>query len=128
MNPVTQALAKRLKDEHLRAFIAHWDALEVLVIRVFRAKRAAPEDEAEYRRLRGWLQANYPRWEEALRPHWQQAMMAGAVAREDPFARVMAASRARDFVGNWSAMQALPAAREAINRLLLELLDEPCGC
>lgn len=124
MNPVTRALARRLEDDHLRAFIAHWDALEVLVIRVFRVKEATPEDEAEYRRLRSWLQENYPRWQEALRPHWQQAMMAGEVAQEDPFARVMAASQARDFVGNWPAMQALPAAREAINRLLVELLDK----
>jgi hypothetical protein len=36
----------------------------------------------------------------------------------------MVASRARDFVGNWPAMQALPAAREALNRLLMERLHE----
>jgi hypothetical protein len=43
--------------------------------------------------------------------------------REDPFARLLAAGAARDFAGNWAAMQTLPAAREALNRWLMDLID-----
>ncbi len=125
MNIVTQALVKRLakefaKNSRLKEWIAHWDAMEALVIRVYKAKGAAPQDEAEYARLRPWLHKSYPRWEEAFSPYWRKAMQAGALATQDPFARLLAAREAGDFAGDWSAMQTLPAAREAINQYLLD--------
>jgi hypothetical protein len=123
MNIVTGALAKRLKNHHLKDWIAHWDALEALVIRVYKGKKATSEDETEYRRLRAWLTRNYPRWQAALRPHWQQSLLAGEPALADPFTRLFSALQAADFAGDWSAMQTLPAAREALNRYLLELQE-----
>jgi len=121
MNIVTQALAKKIKDRRHKDWIAHWDALEALVIRVYKGKEARVEEEDEWGHLRPWLQKEYPRWEAALRPHWRQAQVAGEPAREDPFLRLLSFGRAEEFVGNWAAMKTLPAAREAINRLLMEM-------
>jgi hypothetical protein len=123
MNIVTHALAKNIRNRRLKGWIARWDALEALVIRVYRGKRAAPEDEVEWSRLRPWLLKQYPAWQAALLPHWQQARLGGEPAREDPFARLLSFSRAADFTGDWSAMQTLPTAREALNRYLLDLQE-----
>lgn len=119
MNPFTRFLSRGLRDEALAAFIERWDALEGLVIRVYRGQAAEAEDEAEYRALRGWLERQYPRWQAALRPYWRQAQVAGKAAERDPFSRLLEARTAADFVGDWEAMQHLPAAREALNQLVL---------
>jgi hypothetical protein len=37
------------------------------------------------------------------------------MTEQDPFLRLLAAEQASDFVGDWEAMQYLPAAREALN-------------
>ena len=121
MNPFTKSLAVKLGTSKLQEFIAHWDALEQLVIRVFRGKAANEADEAEYAYLRTWLQANYADWRATLEPHWQHAKVAGQLATEDPFAKLFAPDHAADFLNNWPALQALPAAREGLNRLVLEL-------
>src|SRR5512147_2651168 len=84
-NPFTRAILKQVSDPALREFVVYWDALEFLVIRVFRAKAASPEDEAEYDRIRSWLTSNYWRWQEALVPYWEQALVAGQPAGKDPF-------------------------------------------
>ncbi len=119
MNPFTKSLAAKLGASKLQDFIAHWDALEQLVIRVFRGKAATEADEAEYSQLRTWLQAHYADWQVALQPHWQQAKVAGQLATEDPFAKLFAPAHAADFLDNWPALQALPAAREGLNRLVI---------
>ena len=120
MNPFTKSLAAKLGAGKLHEFIAHWDALEQLVMRVYRGKAVAAADEAEYSQLRIWLQGNYANWRDPLQPHWQQAKVAGKLATEDPFAKLFAPEHAADFRDNWSALQALPAAREGLNRLVLE--------
>jgi hypothetical protein len=123
MNIVTRALAQKIKDEELKAWIVQWDALEALVIRVYKGKAVSMEDRDEWARLNPWLIQAYPRWEAALRPHWQKALLAGEPARVDPFRRLLGVAQAEEFAGSWEAMQTLPAAREAINRLLLEMGD-----
>ena len=122
-NPFTQSLAARLQTPAFQDFIAHWDALEQLVIRVFRSKAATPADETQHTPLRAWLHEHYAEWREALEPHWRQSKMAGKLAVVDPFALLMQIETAAGFVGQWPAMQALPAAREALNRLILERID-----
>lgn len=121
MNPFTQAILKRKKDRRMRDFVRYWDALEALVIRVYKAGCATPEDEKEYRRVRAWLQKNYPRWQRELDPYWRATRIAGEPAAEDPFASLIARSSAAEFVGDWRAMQSLPAAREALNEFLINL-------
>lgn len=123
-NPVTYSLIQQLDDPALAKFAAYWDALEALVIRVYREKRATPEDEFEFQALRKWLKPAYVRWRESLQPYWSRTRVGGATAQEDPFARLMWAQGAGAFIGDWSGMQNVPAAREALNGFLLDLLDE----
>ena len=120
MNPFTRFLLGRGEDRALRAFVERWDALEMLVIRVFRNKGAETADETEYQELRPWLQANYPHWQEKWHPYWQEAKAGGQPARQDPFERILTAENAADFANDWEAMQYLPAAREALNRYIQE--------
>lgn len=119
-NRFTQFLQQWLPpDDGRPLLIAHLDALEALVIRVYKGGAATPADEVEYNNLRAWLAANYPRWQEALEPHWQQSRVAGRPAAEDPVLRLLGAETAAGFVGDWGAMQNLPAVREALNRFIL---------
>lgn len=119
MNPFTRyLLGGRREERMLQAFIEHWDALEALVIRVFRGKEATDDDESAYRELRPWLVENYPAWQEKWRPLWQEALVGGLPTQQDPFQRLLSAEKAADFVGDWQAMQNLPAAREAINKYI----------
>jgi hypothetical protein len=120
MNPFTRFLLGRGEDRALRAFVERWDALEMLVIRVFRNKGPETADETEYQELRPWLQANYPHWQEKWHPYWQEANAGGHPARQDPFERILTAENAADFANDWEAMQYLPAAREALNRYIQE--------
>jgi hypothetical protein len=120
MNPFTRHLlgGGKQENEALAAFIERWDALEALVIRVFRNKGAETADQTEYQQLRLWLLENYSVWQEQWQPFWQETMAGGLPAKEDPFQRLLKAEEAADFVGDWEALQYLPAARETINRYI----------
>jgi hypothetical protein len=122
MNVFTKSLLALLGlgQNDLQEFVRRWDVLEQLVISVFRAKAAAQADEVVYAETRVWLNQHYPQWRDALQPHWQRAKVAGQLASTDPFALLLAHQQAADFVKNWAAMQNLPAAREALNNLILE--------
>ncbi len=120
MNLFTRYLRQWMGDEDdLQPLIQHLDALERLVIRVYKGGAATPADEAEYGKIRLWLTEYYPPWQEELRPYWQQATVGGRPATEDPVLRVLQAEAAAALVGDWEAMQNLPAIREAVNRLVL---------
>lgn len=119
MNPFTRGILKRLQNQEVQEFVKHWDALEALVIRVFKGKLATEQDETEYSGLRLWLLKEYPRWQAGLEPHWRQVMVAGEPAHEDPFALLLAVPQASGFLKNWAAMQNLPGAREALNSYLI---------
>lgn len=119
MNPFTRFLRQWTTDKDLHTFVEHCDALEALVIRVYKQGDATAADEAEYQALRRWLQANYASWKEALHPYLQDAPDSDE-GFEDPFEALLRAERASAFVGNWRMMQKLPAAREALNRLVLK--------
>lgn len=120
LNPFTKSIAARLKSRQLKQFIQHWDALEALVVRVFRGKAATAADEAEHAELRGWINAAYLEWRDPLEPLWRQVMCGGVPCEDDPFLFLMTPESATVFAGSWAHMQALPAAREALNRLVLE--------
>lgn len=125
MNPFTRFLRQWIRDDAgLDQLIEHGDALEALVIRVYKAGEATAADEAQYQTIRRWMQDNYATWQEALRPFWQEAEVAGRPAREDPFLRLTAPDHAAAFADNWEAMQRLPAAREALNRLVIQQSNE----
>lgn len=119
-NPFTKSIAAALRSRSINMLVRDWDALEALVIRVYRTGTAAAADAAEFAALRKRLIPLQSSLATKLEPLWQSAMMGGTPATEDPFALLLAAADAAAFVGNWRAMQALAAAREALNRLILE--------
>jgi hypothetical protein len=120
MNPFTRFLLNRDRKEGqaLEMFVERWDALETLVIRIFRGKAADTADEDEYHQLHTWLLINYPQWQDRLQPYWQETLVGGSPAAQDPFQRLLEADKAAAFSGDWEAMQHLPAAREALNRFI----------
>ena len=124
MNPFTQSLLKQISDRKLVAFVTRWDALEALVVRVYKGDAATAQDEAEHARLRGALLQDYPRWQATLSEYWPQTRAAGKPTQADPFAFLLSVPRAGDFVDHWAAMQTLPAAREALNRMLVEKIGD----
>jgi hypothetical protein len=70
------------------------------------------------------MRVNYPSWQKELGPYWQAAKVQGEPAHRDPFAVLIGAEHASDFVDEWSVMQQLPVAREALNRLVLKRGEE----
>jgi hypothetical protein len=116
-NPLTKSIKK--EGDAFNEFVAHWDEVEGLIIRVFRSGRLGPDDEHVWHTLRGWLAQAYPGWRSALEPHWRASKAAGKLADEDPFDMALAHDRASSFLADRRMMQFLPAAREAINRMIL---------
>jgi hypothetical protein len=123
-NPFTDTLVKQVKNKRIAVFVATWDRLEALVIRVYKSKAASQEDEREWSHIHNELIKEYPRRKDALHPFWQDATIGGERAKDDPFDRLLATSNAHSFVGNWLAMQTLPAARQAINQWLVDLINK----
>ena len=119
MNPFSRFLSQWSKDRALQEFVEQWDALEAIVVRVYREKMRPAEAEAEFRRVWPWLREQYGRWEEPLRPFWQQTKAAGKPTRTDPFRLLLAFEHPADIRDDWNAMQHLPAAREALNQFVI---------
>lgn len=127
MNPVTRVFLDRLGAHPIEAFASDWDALEALVIRVYKNEAATTADESEYKRLQTRLAESYLNWRDALRPFWQGKLAGGKPAARDPVLLLTAPEAACEFVGDWEAMQTLPAARQALNEYLLKLLESDSG-
>lgn len=125
-NPYTAHLLAQLPPggdnaAALAAFVADWDRLETLVIRVFRAGAAGAADAAEWAALRASLAAPCRAFADDLARHWPLTRVAGEPCAVDPFRALIDVPTAGAFVANWGAMQTLPAAREALNRWLVAL-------
>lgn len=90
------------------------------MIRVYRNAAATEADDAEFGELKRWLCEHYAEWQTRLEPHWRSALRGGQPSQDDPFVFLLAPECAAAFCGSWAHMQALPAAREALNRLILE--------
>ncbi|MCO5186398.1 MAG: hypothetical protein M9918_24935 [Anaerolineae bacterium] len=119
MNPFTQFLAQFLPSHDLDVFVAYWDQLEALIIRVYKTQRVSSDDERLYVSVRAQLQKGYARWQKQLDPFWRAALVNGSSAERDPFVYLFSAESAAAFIGDWTAMQQLPAAREALNRFIV---------
>lgn len=123
-NPVTAGLVSRLGQRRVTRLVERWDAVEALVVRVYKAGEASGADEQEWVRVRGWLVERWASWSEALEPFWRGVTVQGNELDEDPFAALLSRERAGEFVGDWGAMQVLSAAREALNNWLVAQLEE----
>jgi len=122
MNPFTQSLLRKLQNRRLKQFVERWDALEALVIGVYKHGAAESTDEAQYNRIRAGLLKTYPGWQPVLELYWRKTSVAGEPAARDPFSSLLAVREASGFAANWRAMQTLPAAREALNKYLVDAL------
>ena len=119
VNPFTRFLSQFMPDHDLDQFVAAWDSLEQLVIRVYKSKRSTAADEQAFGSVQAQLRSAYPQWKTQLVPYWQATLVGGKLAERDPFERLFSAESAAAFVDDWDAMQHLPAAREALNRFIV---------
>ena len=120
MNLFTRYLSRNNRDRRLHELVDHWDQLEALVISVYKSERATDEERVAYGTLRPWLLTKLPDWSAQLDPLWRATLVGGERAPEDPFLRILRAESADGLVGDWVAMQNLAAAREALNRLVMQ--------
>ena len=120
MNPFSKYLSQWSTDRDFNAFIAQWDRLERLVVAIYRQKVDAGAAEAEFKTIWPELRRQYNVCAEALRPHWLATRAAGEATHVDPLQLLLDLASPEKVTGNWRAMQHMPAAREAINRFLLE--------
>ncbi len=118
-NPFSRFLRQWNENAGLDEFAEYWDALEAVVVGVYREKMTLAAAEEEFGRVWPWLRQNYGQWRAALRPYWQQTKAGGAPTQADPFQMFLDMQSPQEIVGNWRAMQHLPAAREALNHLVL---------
>ena len=121
MNPFTKSLLVQVKERELVAFVTQWDALEAIVVRTYKAAVASAQDAAEYAQARAWLLAHYPKLQTALASYWPRTRAGGQPVTADPFTKLLEPAHGSDFVDNWGAMQILPAARESLIMLLLDV-------
>lgn len=119
MNPFTAFLKQWLKNDDLSEFIAYWDRLEAVVVRVYRQKMTLDEAKPEFAQVWPWLRNHYGAWEKGLRPFWQATKAGGQTTATDPFQLLLNLQTVEEIVGHWAAMQHLPAAREALNQYVL---------
>jgi hypothetical protein len=120
VNPVTRALMQQIEDRGLHAFVDAWDELEVLIVEIYKAGGADGSQQAEFADILAHLTASYPDWQSALEAHWRATTIKGRPLAADPFQALMDLEDAGAVVDNWGAMQTLPAAREALNNMLVE--------
>ncbi|MFN8423133.1 MAG: hypothetical protein U0470_06980 [Anaerolineae bacterium] len=102
-NPYTAHLLAQLPPGGgavaIAAFVADWDRLETLVIRVFRAGAAGAEDAASGRRCAS-LAAPCRAFDD-LAHHWPLTRVAGEPCAVDPFRALVDVPIAGTFVANW---------------------------
>ncbi len=123
MNPVTQGLLKQLNDPALSAFAQDWDIVTELVIVIYQQKSLTVEQQARFFEAQERLQPAYPLLASEMEPYWRSARIKGELVVGDPFLAVLSKPSAKEFVENWDAMRTLPAAREALNMLLMERME-----
>jgi hypothetical protein len=121
MNPFSKFLRQWSQDDSLAEFVEYWDRLERLVVQVYRQKLTPEAAVGEFEQVWPWLRAHYEPWEGVLRPLWTQTVAGGQPTQQDPFQLLLALPSPEAIGGDWVAMQHLPAAREALNHLILQL-------
>lgn len=119
MNPVTRGLLQQIGDQKLATFAQEWDALEALIIEINRQKSLSFAQQEEFFDIQARLRESYSPVKDELEPFWRIARIKGERLAADPYSKLIEAESAKEFLGNWPVMQALPAAREAFNQMLI---------
>ncbi len=120
-NPFTRFISQNLKSRRPKQFIALWDELEYLLIASHRGLGNSPGDAARWRTVITRLTNLYPGFKNSLQPYWPDTLIGGVPAAGDPFEFLLTIRELPSPGENWRAMQTLPAAREALNRMLLAM-------
>lgn len=123
MNPVTRGLLDQVGDPRLEAFAENWDALEALVVEIYKQKSLSFSQQEEFFRLQESLKPAYTDLQTEIGRFWPLTKIKGELVTEDPFLAIIEKPSAREFVENWPAMKTLPAARESLNQLLMARLE-----
>lgn len=124
MNPTTAALLKSISDPRIADFVSLWDEMEQLTISIYRADHVAPSEAARFPELVAAIREKITPLQHPLKPHWQATRVKGQALEEDPFEFLLSLPGAEAILDNWTAMQLLPAAREALNLYLLDLIEK----
>jgi hypothetical protein len=119
MNPVTRSLLQQIGDQKLEVFAQEWDALEGLIIAINRQNSLSFAQQEEFFQIQARLRESYRPIENELSQFWRNAKIKGELLAADPYSKLIEAASAQEFLGNWPAMQTLPAAREAFNQMLM---------
>ena len=85
------------------------------MVQVHRERMGIAAAEPAFNEVWPWLRQHYGRWSGELRPFWQQTQAAGEITQADPFQLLLDIDSPAAILGDWQAMQHLPAAREALN-------------
>ena len=106
-------------DKEIKAFIANWEILEELVTEVYFKGEVEPTDRHLFGSLKLAIKRYYLQLSDELRPFWMQVKIAGKFLRNDPFAELLDTPGLSAFLTSWDRMQMVPAAREALNLMLV---------
>lgn len=118
-NPFSNYLNQWSDNPDFEQFLSYWDELEFITIRVYQRKMTVDEARPDFERVWHWLRENYEVWEGKLRPYWQQTISGGQPTQTDPFKLLIGKQNPEDILDDWTAMQHLPSAREALNQYIL---------
>ena len=108
-----------LDQKQINAFVANWDMLEELVADVYAKGQVEPTDRDLFGSLKLALERYYHSLAEELQPFWLQVRVAGRVLNRDPFAELLESPGLSTIISNWDVMSKVPAAREALNLMLV---------
>jgi hypothetical protein len=118
-NPFSRFLGRDLGHTALDQFRHDWDLLEALIVQLYRGEVDPTASQGEWASIRRRARKGLRRFGPALKPYWQDAKVGGEDAAEDPFVTLTRSASTSAFVDNWRMMQTLPAARQALNGLLI---------
>ncbi len=118
MNIFSRFLSQFSRDASFNDFVAQWDEVEELILRVYKAGKSSPQDERLWHNIRQAALEQHRPFETHLAPLWKKIRAGGSLCRQDPFLALLSPLTPEIFVENWKALQLLPAARETINQAL----------
>lgn len=108
-----------VEHRQIKAFVANWEILEELVTDVYAKGEIDSRDRDLFGSLKLALKRYYQSLAEELQPFWVQVRVAGKVLTTDPIAELLESPGLSAIISNWDAMSKVPAAREAINLMLV---------
>jgi hypothetical protein len=114
-NPFTRFINRTNPDKALNPFIDDWDALEALLIDVYRRGETSMDSAHQWAEIRRRLGSSLPAAAGRLAAERPQKLEASAAV----FEQILAMDSIDEMVGNRAVLKLLPNAREIINHAVL---------